>query len=136
MRMDSSINKIIIKERPYLLKNKIQPDIIVTDLDGNISDQKKANDKSSKIIIHAHGNNIEKIKNYVPIFNREILGTIQINPRPYKYLKNYGGFTDGDRAVFLSDHFQAKSIYLVGFDYNNQIGHYSFADNKDKRELT
>jgi len=116
-----------------LLKNKIQPDIIVTDLDGNISDQKKANDRGSKIIIHAHGDNMEKIKNYVPTFNEDILGTIQINPKPYKNLKNYGGFTDGDRAVFLSDHFQAKKIFLIGFDYNNQIGPYSFANKKNKK---
>jgi len=116
-----------------LLKSKIQPDIIVTDLDGNISDQIKANDNGSKIIIHAHGDNIDKIKKHAISFNGEILATIQINPKPYKYLKNFGGFTDGDRAVFLADHFQAKKIYLVGFDFNNQIGQYSFADKKDKK---
>ena len=57
-----------------LLKHNILPDIIVTDLDGKISDIFYANNKGSIVIIHAHGDNIEKIKNYVKTFKGEILG--------------------------------------------------------------
>ena len=116
-----------------LLKNNIRPDIIVTDLDGKVSDQLKANSEGSIAIIHAHGDNINKIKKYVPKLEGKILGTTQINPEPYDFLYNFGGFTDGDRAVYLADHFHAKKIYLMGFDFNGKIGEYSFAENKDKK---
>jgi uncharacterized Rossmann fold enzyme len=116
-----------------LLKNNIRPDVIVTDLDGKVSDQLKANSEGSIIIIHAHGGNINKIKKYVPKLEGKILGTTQINPEPYVFLHNFGGFTDGDRAVYLADHFHAKKIFLIGFDFNGKIGEYSFAENKDKK---
>jgi len=99
-----------------LLKYKIKPDVIVTDLDGKISDQIQSNSEDSIVIIHAHGDNISKLKNYVPKFEN---------------LYNFGGFTDGDRGVFLADHFKAKNIFLIGFDFNNKIGRYSFAENKN-----
>jgi len=115
-----------------LLENNILPDMIVTDLDGKIQDQLKASNLGCKTIIHTHGDNTSKIIRYTPEFKGEILGTTQINPKPYHYLHNYGGFTDGDRAIFIADHFQAKKIYLAGFDFDGKIGKYSFANNKDK----
>ena len=115
-----------------LLKYEILPDIIVTDLDGKVPDQVKANSDGSIVVIHAHGDNIDKIKKYVPKFKGEIVGTTQINPEPYDSIHNLGGFTDGDRAVYLADHFHAKKIFLTGFDFNNEIGYYSFSENKNK----
>ncbi len=115
-----------------LLKHNILPDIIVTDLDGKISDILYANNKGAIVIIHAHGDNIEKIKNYVKTFEGEILGTTQIDPTSFKKLYNFGGFTDGDRAIFLANHFKAKKIFLTGFNFDEKIGEYSFADKKDK----
>ncbi|MCJ7571169.1 MAG: DUF115 domain-containing protein [Candidatus Thermoplasmatota archaeon] len=115
-----------------LLKHNIIPDIIVTDLDGKISDILLANNKGAIVIIHAHGDNIEKIKNYAKNFEGEILGTTQIDPTNFKKLYNFGGFTDGDRAVFLANHFKAKKIFLTGFNFDENIGEYSFADKKDK----
>ena len=116
-----------------LLKNNIYPELIVTDLDGRVSDQLKASSEGSMTIIHAHGDNIDNIKKYAPEFKGEILGTTQANPESYSLLHNFGGFTDGDRAVYLTDHFCAKEIYLIGFDFNGKIGEYSFAENKDKK---
>jgi uncharacterized Rossmann fold enzyme len=115
-----------------LLKYNICPDIIVTDLDGKVPDQVKANSDGSIVVIHAHGDNIDKIKKYVPKFKGEIVGTTQINPEPYDSIHNLGGFTDGDRAVYLADHFCAKKIFLTGFDFGNEIGYYSFSENKNK----
>lgn len=115
-----------------LLKYNIFPDIIVTDLDGKVSDQLRANSHGSIVVIHAHGDNIDKIKKYVPRFKGEVVGTTQTNPEPYNNIHNFGGFTDGDRAVYLVEHFHAKKIYLVGFDFNNEIGPYSFSENKNK----
>ncbi len=114
-----------------LLKKNILPDIIVTDLDGNVSDQILANSNGSIIIIHAHGDNISEIKKYLPKLKKDILGTTQINPLAYKNINNFGGFTDGDRAVFLASHFNAEKIYLIGFDFDGRIGKYSYMENKD-----
>jgi len=114
-----------------LLENNILPDIIVTDLDGKIDDQIKANSKGSIAMIHAHGDNIDKIKKYVLKFEGDMIGTIQTNSSPFKNIVNFGGFTDGDRAVYLADHLNANKINLIGFDFDNKIGKYSFADSKD-----
>jgi len=116
-----------------LLKENIWPDILVTDLDGKISDQLLANLNGSIAIIHAHGDNLEKIKKHVPEFKGELIGTIQIDPEPYENIHNFGGFTDGDRAVYIATHFKAKKINLVGFDFTEKIGTYSFSNKKDKK---
>ncbi|MBN2602699.1 MAG: DUF115 domain-containing protein [Candidatus Thermoplasmatota archaeon] len=115
-----------------LLKYKILPEIIVTDLDGYVQDQIKANRLGSIVVIHAHGDNIDKISKYFSKFKGEVIGTTQVDPSAYKSLLNFGGFTDGDRAVFLADHFNAKNISLIGFDFDGKIGKYSFASKKDK----
>ena len=106
-----------------LLENNIHPDITVTDLDGKISDLVKANQTGCVTLIHAHGDNRNKIIDSTLKFKGEIMGTIQIDPSKYKNLHNYGGFTDGDRAIFLSEHFNAKKIYLTGFDFTSSSNH-------------
>jgi uncharacterized Rossmann fold enzyme len=100
-----------------LLKNNITPDIIVTDLDGNIEDQISANSKGTIVAIHAHGDNIHQIKSWTPKFEGRVIGTSQCQPPENLY--NFGGFTDGDRGVFLAHHFGAGSIKLIGFDFEN-----------------
>ncbi|MBS3749219.1 MAG: DUF115 domain-containing protein, partial [Candidatus Thermoplasmatota archaeon] len=45
-----------------LLKYDIVPDIIITDLDGIISDQLRANEKKAILVIHAHADNINIIQ--------------------------------------------------------------------------
>lgn len=117
-----------------LLKFNILPDIIVTDLDGIITDQVEASNKRSIVIIHAHGDNSDKIKKYITEFKNNIFGTTQTDPSSFNNLYNFGGFTDGDRAVFLAHHFNAKKISLIGFDFNGKIGKYSFPINKDKNK--
>ena len=34
-------------------------------------------------------------------------------------VRDYGGFTDGDRAVELARHFGTTDILLLGFDFGN-----------------
>ena len=116
-----------------LLKHEIIPEIIVSDLDGYLPDLIEANRLGSIAVIHAHGDNIDKISTYFSKFQGEVIGTTQIDPTSYNSLFNFGGFTDGDRAVFLADHFNAKTISLIGFDFDNKIGKYSFASKKDKK---
>jgi len=109
-----------------LIKKGIIPDIIVSDLDGYLPDLLSCNEKGSFLLIHAHGDNIPLLDQVVPMCTGPICGTMQSNPIRYPFVSNLGGFTDGDRAVFLSDHFHAKQINLVGFDYSGKIGQYSF----------
>ena len=40
-------------------------------------------------------------------------------------IHNFGGFTDGDRCVFLANRFKAKKIILFGMDFGTTIGEYS-----------
>lgn len=116
---DFSKNVVIAADgtTSLLLAKGIAPNIIVTDLDGNIDDQISANKMGAIVAIHAHGDNIERVKKWTPKFKEKILGTVQC--RPFNALYNFGGFTDGDRAVFLAHHFGAKSIQLLGFDFKN-----------------
>ena len=114
-----------------LINHNLIPDIVVTDLDGTINDQLQANSKGSIIVIHAHGNNIETIQDVIPRITGKVTGTIQTNPSLLPFVSNIGGFTDGDRGVFLATHFNAASIILIGFDFHGPIGLYSNPHNKD-----
>jgi uncharacterized Rossmann fold enzyme len=122
-----------------LLEYGRNPDIIVSDLDGYLPDLIQANKKGSVIIIHAHGDNSQIIDQIISSFSGPTVGTTQTDPSIFSHLSNVGGFTDGDRAVFLADHFQASMINIVGFDFTGEIGRYSFSLNKDiakkKRKL-
>ncbi|WP_048149725.1 6-hydroxymethylpterin diphosphokinase MptE-like protein [Thermococcus sp. AM4] len=105
-----------------LLDFGIIPDVIVTDLDGRISDIKLANDRGAFLVVHAHGDNRDKLVSYVPFLSR-ILGTCQTEPLDIIY--NFGGFTDGDRAAFLAKELGAREITLVGFDFGETVGKWS-----------
>lgn len=102
-----------------LMENNIVPDIIVTDLDGDVEKQIGANRKGAIVIIHAHGDNVEALEEWVPWFEGQLLGTTQ--SQPLDNVHNFGGFTDGDRAVFLASHYGAYSMILIGFDFKNPV---------------
>jgi hypothetical protein len=111
-----------------LIDNGITPDIIVTDLDGNEDAIKKISKTKSIFVIHAHGDNIEKLQMVKKMKN--CIGTTQTNP--FNKIQNFGGFTDGDRGVFLASHFDAKKIILFGMDFGNQIGKFSNTKRSDR----
>jgi 2-amino-4-hydroxy-6-hydroxymethyldihydropteridine diphosphokinase len=104
-----------------LIENKITPDIVVTDLDGNMEFLKKSSDLKSIMVVHAHGDNINRLP-YVTSF-KSCLGTTE--DKPFGKIRNFGGFTDGDRCVFLANHFGASRIVLFGMDFGIHIGKYS-----------
>jgi uncharacterized Rossmann fold enzyme len=105
-----------------LIENNIKPDIVVTDLDGNQSFLQKAEKVGALMVVHAHGDNIQILRKLVPRF-RHIIGSTQV--MPVKNVYNFGGFTDGDRSVFLAEEFGAKEIVLLGMDFGAHIGKYS-----------
>ena len=104
-----------------IIENGLKPDIVVTDLDGDIKSLKKAGRTNTIMVVHAHGDNSEKI-HFVKNF-KNCIGTTQT--KPMGKIHNFGGFTDGDRCVFLANHFKAKKIILLGMDFGTRIGKYS-----------
>lgn len=106
-----------------LLEEDIIPTIIVTDLDGSIDSIVEANQKGSILYVHAHGDNIKKINQYVPLL-KNIIPTSQ--SEAHDLLENYGGFTDGDRAVHIATYgLNMNKIILAGMDFGEIITKYS-----------
>src|SRR5579863_5421141 len=104
-----------------LVENGIKPDIVVTDLDGNLDYLKKASKMNAIMVVHSHGDNIGILP--VASLFRNCIGTTE--GKPFDKIKNFGGFTDGDRCVFLARYFGAKRIILFGMDFGDKIGGYS-----------
>jgi len=98
-----------------LMVNGIVPDITVTDLDGDLSLQKKASDSGSLMIVHAHGDNADLIMEHAGDIRGRMIITTQ--SKPDALLCNFGGFTDGDRAVCTARHFGSRNITLIGFNF-------------------
>jgi Uncharacterized Rossmann fold enzyme len=42
---------------------------------------------------------------------KNCIGTTQTNP--FNKVQNFGGFTDGDRGVFLASYFKAKKLFYL-----------------------
>jgi uncharacterized Rossmann fold enzyme len=103
-----------------MLRRGIIPDIVVTDLDGDVNALVNASRNGAILVVHAHGDNITAVQKTVPLLPGTIIGTTQGRPR--RNVRNFGGFTDGDRAVFLAHHFCVKTIILVGFDFRAPYG--------------
>jgi len=111
-----------------LLNAKIIPNIIFTDLDGltyEIATDVRL--KESLFIIHAHGDNIDKIKKFKDFIleHANIIGTTQTYSKfP---IINHGGFTDGDRALFFLKNIlnDLQTIYLIGYEFGNIVGFHS-----------
>ncbi len=127
-KLEKSIKIAADSSLKPLVDNGIIPDIIVTDLDGNEDAIKKISKTKSIFVIHAHGDNIEKLQMVKKMKN--CIGTTQTNP--FNKVQNFGGFTDGDRGVFLASYFNAKKIILFGMDFGNQIGKFSNTNRSDR----
>jgi uncharacterized Rossmann fold enzyme len=112
----------------YLIENGITPDIIVTDLDGDEEIFRKIGNSNIIFVVHAHGDNISRL-NLIKKF-KNCIGTTQT--KPFGKLHNFGGFTDGDRAVFLASYFNAKNIILFGMDFGKRIGTFSNTQSSEK----
>ena len=117
----------------------IVPDIVVSDLDGEWESIVWALENGSLVLLHGHGDNKHLVSDffaqYQPHLTEKLLwGTTQNDPG--NVLFNFGGFTDGDRAIFLCFHFQTPLIGLMGMDFGTKIGKYSNykskIPNKDK----
>ncbi|MHB8360300.1 MAG: 6-hydroxymethylpterin diphosphokinase MptE-like protein [Thermoplasmataceae archaeon] len=108
---DSAISKI---PDPYV------PEIIVTDLDGDIPRIIEMSGKGSIVFIHSHGDNIQRIREFCPKFKGRFVPTTQVPD--FEGMMNFEGFTDGDRSAYIADYLGASSIELIDFDFSEQNG--------------
>ncbi len=94
------------------------PDLIVTDLDGAPEATLSLAHAGVPTVIHAHGDNRAAIDRWVPEFpTGTVLPTTQA--APVDFVQNFGGFTDGDRAAFLADHFGAATLVFPGWTFDD-----------------
>ncbi|MDO8873545.1 MAG: DUF115 domain-containing protein [Methanoregula sp.] len=98
--------------------NGIRPDAVFTDLDGASDRLLALNKEGTIVVVHAHGDNIALLKHWVPRFNGPLVATTQSTP--LSHVHNFGGFSDGDRAVFAADELGAEQITLIGFDLDDK----------------
>ncbi|MDD1678897.1 MAG: DUF115 domain-containing protein [Methanomicrobiales archaeon] len=102
-------------ERLYV--QGIRPDAVFTDLDGVTDAFLEMNQQGTVIVVHAHGDNIPLLRHWVPQFSGPLVGTTQ--SRPLDHVYNFGGFTDGDRAVFAAHALEARDVQIIGFDLDD-----------------
>jgi uncharacterized Rossmann fold enzyme len=95
----------------------IRPDAVFTDLDGATDALTEMNRQGTIVVAHAHGDNIPLLRAWVPRFTGPIVGTTQAEP--FGRIHNFGGFSDGDRAVFAAHALGAADVRLVGFDLDD-----------------
>ncbi|MCX8184485.1 MAG: DUF115 domain-containing protein [Sulfolobales archaeon] len=104
---DSSLEKC--------LEEGVVPDVVATDLDGISTNSLRL--KDTLFVVHAHGDNVDRVNRLLPSIEGFFIGTSQFKCSPRVEVP--GGFTDGDRAVFLAYYYGAKKVYLQGFDFSS-----------------
>lgn len=106
-----------------LINEGLVPDIVTTDLDGDLNSLIEANLRGSVIMLHVHGDNLQEVLRSYYRFPGAVLLTTQVHPR--SCILGIGGFTDGDRAVLVALRNQAEAVVLIGMDFGETVGKYS-----------
>lgn len=110
-----------------LVRRKMRIDVVVSDLDGDESSLRYAARAGAIMVIHAHADNADRLE-IARSFSR-MVGTTQ--SRPVGRISNFGGFTDGDRCVFVAYAMRARSITLLGMDFGSKVGTHSMTPASD-----
>jgi len=97
-----------------LVSHGIRPDAVFTDLDGATDLFIDLSGQGTVMVVHAHGDNLPLLRHWVPRLPGPLVATTQA--APLSHVHNFGGFTDGDRAVFAADELGAAEIKIIGFD--------------------
>jgi uncharacterized Rossmann fold enzyme len=101
-----------------LADHGIAVDLMVTDLDKNIETARRLTHSETPVAAHAHGDNIPTLHEWLPEFDPEwTVVTTQAEPRGP--VENFGGFTDGDRAAFITDAFGAADLEFLGWAFDD-----------------
>ena len=118
----------------------VVPDVIVTDLDGDVAAQVACAARGALVCVAAHGDNVPALRRWAPRLSNAI-GTTQVPTEGQSQAQGQGegrgqgrgdadpgwwpppgivatpGFTDGDRACFLAALGGAASVTLHAFDF-------------------
>jgi uncharacterized Rossmann fold enzyme len=105
-----------------LLELGLRCDILVTDLDGDLQSIHEIVRSGAIPVVHAHGDNIELVREIVPTFET-VVGSTQVEPTERAFL--WGGFTDGDRACYLVMQYRPSKVTLAGMDFGDIVGRWS-----------
>jgi uncharacterized Rossmann fold enzyme len=101
-----------------LIETGVGPDWIVTDLDGHPDRVQAFTSGNATVAVHAHGDNLDLVERVVPDCAFEsLLPTTQA--APVGPVRNFGGYTDGDRAAFLADELGARRLTFPGWDFDD-----------------
>ncbi|MGZ0746422.1 6-hydroxymethylpterin diphosphokinase MptE-like protein [Haloparvum sp. AD34] len=101
-----------------LREDGVAVDMLVTDLDGSPETARELSESGVPVAAHAHGDNVPAVREWFPrLADQWTLATTQAEPSGP--VRNFGGFTDGDRAAFLADHFGAGELRFVGWDFDD-----------------
>ncbi|MFW6002852.1 MAG: 6-hydroxymethylpterin diphosphokinase MptE-like protein [Halanaeroarchaeum sp.] len=93
-------------------------DLMITDLDKNTRTAVAMTRTGRPVAVHAHGDNIDLLRRFVPEMDlANVLATTQVEP--VESVSDFGGFTDGDRAAFIADHFGAGELLFPGWDFDD-----------------
>ncbi|MFD1645689.1 6-hydroxymethylpterin diphosphokinase MptE-like protein [Haloarchaeobius litoreus] len=93
-------------------------DVYITDLDGEPELAGDLAAAGTPVAVHAHGDNVERVRSVVPqLPDGPVLPTTQA--APVAHVRNFGGFTDGDRAAFLADHAGAARLSFPGWTFED-----------------
>jgi len=112
-----------------LFDRGIAVDCVVTDLDKHPETIEAVTHGGTSAAVHAHGDNIDLIREHVPECDADrLIPTTQA--APVGPVRNFGGFTDGDRAAFLADHLGADALVFPGWDFDD-----SSVDSEKARKL-
>ncbi|AAB90362.1 6-hydroxymethylpterin diphosphokinase MptE-like protein [Archaeoglobus fulgidus] len=111
---ESIREEVVITAGKAVNKVNFVPHIHVTDMEEDEKILASLEERGCILVLHAHGDNVERIKRVVPVVQR-FVGTTQSTP--FDRIYNFGGFTDGDRAALLAKKFGARRIRLYGFDF-------------------
>jgi uncharacterized Rossmann fold enzyme len=113
---DSVVAASVAAER--LADHGYRADLVVTDLDKTPAFAQELTSNGTPVAVHAHGDNIPAVREYVPGFGTEwLIPTTQAAPAGP--VENVGGFTDGDRAAFLADELGAGRLSFPGWRFDD-----------------
>lgn len=115
-----------------LESNDVRVDCMVTDADKDREARtvQELTERGTPVALHAHGDNVAEIGSILDRCTEpSILPTTQAKPRGP--VRNFGGFTDGDRAAFLADSLGASELSFIGWDFDD-----STVDDVKAKKLT
>lgn len=96
----------------------ITVDCMVTDIDKNPETARQLTERGIPVAVHAHGDNIDLLREYCPTYEHSaVIPTTQAAPN--EVVRNFGGFTDGDRAAYLADYCGADELVFPGWEFTD-----------------